>query len=222
MGFLVKIFNYFLLTEKILNFKMVIKVRLGINLYKEFGEKMETVKFHGKIIEVIERQFGDRTFEIARRSPGVRALIVKDDKILLSREYRTETESYDYRLPGGKVFDRLDDFALHLSEDLLPYAKEAVCKEVYEEVGLRAKNPKLIKISKAGATVCWDLYYFEIREFEEDVQHLEDGEDITFAWHSIEEVLELCKNNLICEDRSLGVLLNFILTNFKGEVEKAL
>jgi len=31
-------------------------------------------------------------------------------KILLSREYRSELDRYDYRLPGGKVFDTLAEY----------------------------------------------------------------------------------------------------------------
>lgn len=179
---------------------------------------MKDIKYHGKIIEVFEEPHGNKIFEIARRSPGVRALIVSDGKILLSREYRTENKDYDYRLPGGKVFDRLDDFCRHDGEDLLPFAKDAVIKEVFEEVGLIAKNPKLLKISKAGATIEWDLYYFEIKEFKQDKQHLEEGEDITFAWYTVKEVLGLCKGNKIQEDRSVGVLLNYILKNFEKEI----
>lgn len=71
---------------------------------------MSTVKYRGRIIEVVEEKYGTRTFEIARRSPGVRALIVRDGKILLSREYRTEVDEYDFRLPGGKVFDTLSEY----------------------------------------------------------------------------------------------------------------
>ena len=174
---------------------------------------MTNIKYHGKIIEVIEELHGNKVFEIAKRSPGVRALIVNSDRMLLSKEYRTETNNYDYRLPGGKVFDKLDDFCKHENENLLPYANNAVIKEVYEEVGLLAKNPKLIKISKAGATIQWDLYYFEIKEFEKDTQHLEEGEDITFAWYSFDDVLKLCQENKVQEDRTVGVILNYLIKN---------
>ena len=72
-----------------------------------------------------------------------------------------------------------------------------------------------IKISKAGATIVWDLYYFEITEFSESKQHLEDGEDITFAWYTFDEVSKFCLNNQIQEDRSVAVILNYILRRKK-------
>lgn len=174
---------------------------------------MENIKYRGKIIEVIEESHGNKIFEKARRSPGVRALIVKDNNILLSREFRYELNDYDYRLPGGKVFDTLNDYSNHLNEDLTKYADKAVVKECYEEVGLNVKNPKLIKVSKAGATIEWDLYYYLIEDFEYDVQHLEDGEDITFNWYSLSEVEKFCLQDKIKEDRSVAVILRYVISH---------
>ena len=173
------------------------------------------IKYSGKIVEVVEKECGNRTFEMARRSPGVRALVVKDGKILLSREYRVEVDGYDYRLPGGKVFDRLEEFRSHDKEDLIEYAQKAVIKEVKEEVGLLAKNPRLIKVSKAGATIVWDLYYFLITDFEKGQQALEEGEDITFDWYTLDQVEKLCLEDKIQEDRSVAILLKYILKNKK-------
>lgn len=174
---------------------------------------LENIKYRGKIIEVIEETHGNKIFEKARRSPGVRALIVKDNNILLSREFRYELNDYDYRLPGGKVFDTLTDYSNHLNEDLTKYADKAVVKECYEEVGLNVKNPKLIKVSKAGATIEWDLYYYLIEDFEYDVQHLEDGEDITFNWYSLSEVEKFCLQDKIKEDRSVAVILRYVISH---------
>ena len=174
---------------------------------------MENIKYSGKIIEVIEEQYGNKTYEIARRSPGVRALIIYKNKILLSREFRTELNDYDYRLPGGKVFDTLSEYRTYANKDLTEFAKQAVIKECYEEVGLKIKDPQLIKISKAGATIEWDLFYFLIEDFVKDVQHLEDGEDITFAWYTYDQVQDLCIKNQIQEDRSVAVLLSFLISN---------
>lgn len=176
---------------------------------------MEEIKYSGKIIEVVQFKSGDKVFEKARRSPGVRALIVSGDKILLSREFRQEVSGYDFRLPGGKVFDRLEDYKNHLSEDMISFATQAVIKEVKEEVGLIAKNPKLLRISKAGATIEWDLFYFLISDFEQGEQDLEDGEDISFEWHTFEQVKTICTSGQMKEDRSVGILLSYVIANEK-------
>ena len=63
----------------------------------------ETVVFQGKLIEVVHQlvKVGDKelTWEIARRSPGVRLIICDQDKILLTKEFRREYDGFDYRLP---------------------------------------------------------------------------------------------------------------------------
>lgn len=178
----------------------------------------QTVKYSGKIIQVIEEEKvipnsnKTKVFEIAKRSPGVRALIIKDGKMLLSKEYRYELGDYDYRLPGGKVFDKLNDYLACNDSYLEDKAAKAVIKECYEEVGLKVKNPKLIHVSTAGATIIWNLYYYEITEFEEDKQHLEEGEIINFSWFDFEKVKLMCLDGKIKEDRSLGVILKYLLT----------
>jgi hypothetical protein len=76
----------------------------------------ENIVAKGKIFELVQLEQPDgRIFEVARRTPGVR-LIIPDyatEKILLTKEFRRELNDFDYRLPGGKVFDTLDEFELH-------------------------------------------------------------------------------------------------------------
>ena len=105
---------------------------------------------------------------MVRRPPGIRAIIVnkKDKKILLSKEYRYELRKWDYRLPGGKVFDSLEEYKKALENDTVyKQVEKTVSKEVQEEVGIKVKNQSLIKVSLAGAGVVWDLFYYEITDF---------------------------------------------------------
>lgn len=157
---------------------------------------------------------------MVRRSPGIRALIINDkNEILLSREYRYELADWDFRLPGGKVFDSLEDYKSSLKNDtVMEHVIETVPKEVHEEVGLVVENPKLIKVSKDGASVIWDLYYFEIRNFEKasDGTQLEENEIVDgYKWYSFDKVIEMCRENKIHEDRTVGVLLTYILNSRK-------
>ena len=105
---------------------------------------------------------------MVRRPPGIRALIIdkESNKILLSKEFRYELNEWDYRLPGGKVFDSLKDYKESLkNNDVLKNVEKTVPKEVLEEIGLIVNNQNLIKISKDGAGVIWDLYYYEITDY---------------------------------------------------------
>lgn len=80
-------------------------------MWKETGKI--NILATGRIIELYEKEFdfdgNMRLFEYARRPPGVRLLFERDGKILLTKEYRDEHANFDYRLPGGKVFDRITD-----------------------------------------------------------------------------------------------------------------
>lgn len=152
-----------------------------------------------------------------RRPPGIRALIInkKDKKILLSKEYRFELKKWDYRLPGGKVFDTLDDYKNALVDDsILENIEKTVAKEVREEVGINIKNQTLLKISSAGSGVIWDLYFFEITDFDiiPDGQQLEEDELIDgFEWKSFDEIISMCIKQEINEERAISVLLTYIL-----------
>lgn len=177
----------------------------------------EEIVYKGKIFEVVKQPMiaGDKkvVFEIARRSPGTRLIIVNDNRMLITKEFRTELNEYDYRLPGGKVFDTLDEYNQNLSEDILPFAIEAAKRECREETGLIVKNIKYFTTVKSGATVVWDLIYFIIDDSEENGigQELETGEVIDVEWKTFEEIKKLCKEGKINEDRSVGVLFKFFL-----------
>lgn len=174
----------------------------------------EECLFKGKIIQVVSHTFPSlkRVREIAQRAPGVRILAVKDNNILLTKEYRLEINSWDYRLPGGKVFDTLDDYLTNKS-NIDKYIIEAVKKEAIEEAGIVVIEHNFLHKSTAGTTIDWDLFYFEITEFHETKQELKDDEDeeIYPEWKPFDEVIELCLNNSIKEDRTVAVLLRYIL-----------
>lgn len=177
---------------------------------------MERSKYKGKIFEVFGKEVQGKNavidFEIARRAPGTRLIIEKDNQVLLTKEFRHELNHYDYRLPGGKVFDKLEDYLKSLSnnEDIEKVAEEAAKKEAYEEAGIETKTLSLFHKSVCGATVIWDLYYFLVTEFDEVGQHLEEDEDVEVVWTSQDRVREMCLSGEISEERSALVLLRHL------------
>ena len=137
----------------------------------------------------------------------------------MSREFRYELNDWDYRLPGGKVFDSLDDYKSALENDtVMENVLKTVPKEALEEVGLVVCNPKLLKVSLDGAGVIWDLYYFEIRDYKksDNGPQLEEDEIINgYKWYEFNDIIKMCQNNEIHEDRTVGVLLTYILNSKK-------
>lgn len=177
---------------------------------------METITHKGNIIEVVQKEVEQngkvKIFEFARRSPGTRLIIPKGQQILLTKEFRHELNGYDYRLPGGKVYDSLDEYnaALETGVDIKEAAKSAAVREAREEAGIQVKRASLFHTSVCGATVVWDLFYFVVDEFEEGTQHLEEGEDITFEFVDVGRVKDMCLDGSISEERSALVLLRYL------------
>ena len=186
-------------------------------LEKEIVYKGDLFELRSKVV-FSEKSNSIRIFEKAHRPPGVRMLFRKGDKILLSREFRTELMDWDYRLPGGKVFDDFSSYSNVLFNEVKLYQKiiEAVNIESKQEVGLipNLDTIKLLYKSIAGSSVIWDLYYFEILDFENSIfgQDLEEDERIDKPiWLSFDEVKQMCLNEKISEDRTVAVLLRYIL-----------
>lgn len=196
---------------------------------KNIDEKK--IVYQGDLFQLVttvvysEKQRKIRFFEKAHRPPGVRMLFLKENTMLLTREFRPELNTWDYRLPGGKVFDEFLTYQKYLGgpDGLLEKIKQAVVLESKQEAGINVSidDTNLICKSIAGASVIWDLYYFEIKVFEEvkDGQELEEGEKIELpVWVSFDDVLKMCLSGQINEDRTVAVLLKYILNNKLAEV----
>lgn len=182
-------------------------------------------KFKGKLIEMIDREFevskngkiNRVTYEIARRPPGVRLLIIKNNQILLTKEFRSELEDWDYRVAGGKIFENLNDYLKYVDNEELIKEKaiETVKDEGIEEAGIIVHGQELYYKSTSGSAMEWDLYYFVIKDFEtaEKGNQTESAEIIYPEWFTFEEAKEMCLNGSIKEDRTIGVLLKYILSH---------
>ena len=177
---------------------------------------MEKITHRGNIIEVVQKEVDlgtkIKTFEYARRSPGVRLIIPVGDKILIPKEFRFELNTYDYHLPGGKVFDTLEEYnqALEQGANIVEASKFAGIKEAKEEVGIDIKNLEFFHKSVCGTTVIWDLYYFVVHEFAQTIDDPEAGEDIHWELFDKKDACAMCLDGRIGEERSALVLLRFL------------
>ena len=177
----------------------------------------EKILCRGRLIELAQQEMSDGartcTFEFARRGPGTRIMFCRDDKWLIAREYRYENGTFDMRLPGGKVFDTLQEYETARSNDanFCSLARATITKEALEEVGLRPTSLEFFHKSVCGATVRWDLFYFICQAWDVCGEpQLEFGEDITFDWYSSAQVKQMCLTGEVSEDRSAIALLRAI------------
>jgi 8-oxo-dGTP pyrophosphatase MutT (NUDIX family) len=190
------------------------KINAGIEIIKVGPEKvMASGRMHEIVIQ--EMQMGDKIkpFEFVRRAPGTRIIALSKDKekLLLTKEYRAEHRGYDYRLPGGKVFDDLKSFKEYTG-DILKAAEKGAIKEAEEEAGIKIEKIKLIQMTKCGASVEWDLYYFEAEKYKilNSQKDSGEGENIEVVWMGVKEVEKLILNGHFQEDRSAAVLLRYL------------
>lgn len=199
----------------------------------------DKILYRGKLFQVIKRSKESRfltedaagkshevkkelTFELVRRPPGVRAIIVKDGKLLLNKEYRYELEDWDYRLPGGKVFDSAEEFEKAMEEEnagreyVRRAAQDKLAEEILEEADIKVEDFRLFGISGCGLTVEWDLYYFVVDKFEimpsfygRDMQKSE-YEYISHIWVGFDMLEELIFKGKIREDRSIAMIFKYM------------
>lgn len=174
----------------------------------------QKVVYQGKIIEVIHEQIGERTIEYGRRSPGTRLIIVTPrNTLLMTKEHRRELGGFDFRLPGGKVFDTLDEYNrfLESGSDIVEQAQKGAQLEACQEVGIEPKSMKHFATSKCGATFTWDLFYFVISDYEQlKGQSLEQGENIEGVEVSLKEAEEMALDGRMQEERSALILLRYL------------
>jgi 8-oxo-dGTP pyrophosphatase MutT (NUDIX family) len=144
----------------------------------------------------------------------------KDEQraLVLTPEYRHELSSWDYRLPGGKVFDTLEQYNAHRSSDneILSAAVDGAKREGREEAGIIGGVYEHILTSVAGGSAEWDLYYIQVLGAEFSEQDLEESErgDIEkpIAFSARELFEKLCKGE-IREGRSADVIWRWLAQN---------
>ncbi|HEY4161397.1 MAG TPA: hypothetical protein VGM08_05025 [Candidatus Saccharimonadales bacterium] len=176
------------------------------------------VVFRGKLFEIVQDQQPDgRIFERAARAPGVRLIIADKaaQKVLLTKEYRTELSGWDYRLPGGKVFDSLGEYDNFRADggDMAVAGKCKAVAEGREEAGIDIMQMKLFRKSTLGATIEWDLWCFEVTDWRHSAngQQLEDGEQIeSDSWFSYDEARQMVFAGEMQEERVALILLQWL------------
>lgn len=188
-------------------------------------QQHERIFAKGKLFELIQtEQLDGRIFEVARRAPGVRLIIADQDaqKILLTKEFRQELGEWDYRLPGGKVFDSLDEYESFRSEggDIAAVAERKAMEESIEEAGIQINTLTEFKKSTLGATVEWDLFVFESKDWQqhEAGQQLETGEHIEADnWFTYEDAAAMALEGHMQEERIALILLQWITKQKEGK-----
>lgn len=188
------------------------------------SNKDSKIVYQGKMFEVII--FSPKegvVFETAVRAPGVRLLIEQEENgefgLLMTKELRhfRSGSVWDYRLPGGKVYDSLEEFNKEKENnaDVAEYAMRAAKLEARQEVGVLEGDFSPLGIALAGGSVEWDLHYFLIKNAklgEQDLEEHEQGE-IEVKFMTAKEIFKHLKNGEIREGRSADKIWEWLEKN---------
>lgn len=181
---------------------------------EQVGEAYIDYKANILAIEKRPMKIGEKKveFEKALRSPGVRTIIDNGEAILLTKEYREEQEGYDYRTPGGKVFDKLETYLARRKEDCIKYAKKAAKRECQEETGICIEEAQYFSQTCPTATMEFTLYFFTCTKFtgQPQEQNTHEGEHILPEWVSYETVSQWCLDGTIGEEFTALNLLRYL------------
>lgn len=183
--------------------------QMPLNMKPDFN-----IEYRGKIFEIVtwEGKPGVK-FEAAARAPGVRLIIemnsAGEKALLMTRELRREAGGYDFRLPGGKVYDTLQELdEKRGSGEIDQDAYSAAVKEGKQEAGISGGTFELLEVSRVGSSVEWDLYYYLVTGAEVGDQELEEHEigDIETVMLSPKEIYTKLVSREIKEGRSADML----------------
>ncbi|HUD06291.1 MAG TPA: NUDIX domain-containing protein [Candidatus Saccharimonadales bacterium] len=132
-----------------------------------------------------QKMFDDsyETFEMLRRPDTLKALAVKENKIILLEQQQPDSSDVFYDLPGGR-HDVSGETEL-----------EGTKRELLEETGMTFKNWKLIDITQPFSKVELFVYVFLATDFQNQVkQSLDSGEKIKVLELSLAELKKLVGN----------------------------
>ncbi len=168
----------------------------------EFTEKTlnSQIIYDGRVVKVfkdsVELSTGQKSFrEVVKHLGGVVILAVREDKILLVKQFRYPLREVMFELPAGKLEAGEDPF-------------EAAKRELEEETGYCAnKWTNLGYVYTSPGYSNEKLYLFKAEDLEFTHCHPDEGEIIQAFEYKYDEVLKMIDNGEINDAKTLCAIL---------------
>ncbi len=165
--------------------------------------KQKKLKYKGKIIDlyvddVISSTGNPCIREYVHHNGGAGILAVKDDKILLIKQFRYPYQKDIYEIPAGKI---------EIGEE--PY--NTALRELEEECGYKANS--LISLGYIYPTCGYSdeiIYLYLANDFIKTKTNFDIDEDINSYWFSKDEVLEMIKNKEIVDAKTIIAIFKYL------------
>lgn len=164
----------------------------------------KNVIYRGKVItlrcdDALRADGKPCTREVIEHPGGACVLYVREGKVLLVRQYRYPCEEETLEVPAGKL-DKGED--------------PAVCaaRELAEETGwVPARVEHLYTILPSPGYTAERIYIYGAHGVREGVPHPDEGEFLTAAFYSAEEVKEMLASGAIKDAKTIIALQHWML-----------
>lgn len=169
-------------TEKTLNSKRIFDGRV-INL---------------RVDEVLLPNGKSGTREIVEHNGGVAIVAVKDDRIIMVKQYRKPFEEAIIELPAGKI---------EKNED--PYI--CAMRELQEETGFRASSLELLStIYTTPGFSNEKLHIYLAKNIEAGITSMDEDEFMELHYYKISEILDMIKQGKIYDAKTICGILMYV------------
>ena len=138
--------------------------------------------------------------EIVRHSGGAAVLFIKDNKVLLVRQFRYAYGKEIYEIPAGK---------LNEGED----ARIAAARELEEETGYKAELVHLMDIYPTPGYTDEIIHIFFAENSTRSQQKLDEDEFLSAELIPLERVLEMIESGEICDAKTVAAIYKYLHKN---------
>ena len=162
------------------------------------------VVYSGKIVTLevdeVELPDGKTSYrECVRHSGGAAVLLVKDEKILLVKQFRYLYGKPIYEIPAGKLNEGEDP-------------EIAAARELEEETGCKAKLSHLLDIYPTPGYTDEIIHIYFAENYEVSKQKLDEGEFLNYSFIDIKTVLDMIESGEINDGKTIIALYKYLLT----------
>ena len=160
--------------------------------------------YDGKIISLnldeVELPDGSTSFrEYVKHSGGAAILLIKDNKVLLVKQFRYAYNKEIYEIPAGK---------LNKDED----PKVAATRELEEETGYKAELVHMADIYPTPGYTDEIIHIYHAQKYEFVGQKLDEGEFLNCQFIDIETVLKMIESGEIADAKTIIAVYKYLLS----------
>lgn len=158
--------------------------------------------YNGRILKLnvddVQLPDGSKSIrEYVVHSGGAAVLLVKDEKVLLVKQYRYAYGKAIYEIPAGKLNEGEEGGI-------------AAARELEEETGYRAELVHYLDLYPSPGYTNEIIHIYFAKNYEFVGQKLDEGEFLNCEFVDLEEVLKLIEAGEICDAKTVSAIYKYL------------